>query len=214
MVEDGARSIILGITSAVGPLDPSSRGACGPGQGALVSRGNFDSRFPELSHWRTAGRWLMWAVPFSIAPLAGSMLMLIVLGEGASVPDLIADGQLGLYAATVVGVTAYICAIDRESTAMRWRTGLLWLSFIIIVVDVVIYTTVQIVDILSNNFGSTIDFDGAVVALVTSAAYLAALSIAYLANVADGERQSVGISDIRQQQQDRLLEEFREISDD
>ena len=179
-----------------------------------MSQGRFDSRIPEGSHWRNAGRWLVWAVPFSAAPLLGSALMLVLLGEWSRVPDLVAEGQLGLYAATVVGVAAYICAVDRESTVIRWRMSLLLAAFLILLVDAVIYTSVQIVEIIELRFDLEIMLDGSVIAVVTSIAYLAALLVAYLANVADGERQSLGISEIRRQQRDDLTQQFRELGDD
>lgn len=169
---------------------------------------------PERTHWLKGTEWLVWAVPFGLAPLAATVILLAVFQESSRLGAILTSGQLGLYAATTVGTSAYLASIDRQSSSMRWRSGLSLLSYGVLFVAVLIYGAAQAADLIAERLNSDFTPNGRFIAVGTSVSYVAALALAFFATVAHDERQMKSIDAVRKRKEEELRRQFLDLGDD
>ncbi|MEO6044925.1 MAG: hypothetical protein ABIQ47_13555 [Tepidiformaceae bacterium] len=171
-------------------------------------------QLPQKEHWNNAATWFLWTFLSVAIPLGGSALLFAVLDENGRSLDLVNQGQLGLYAAAMIAMPAYVCSIDRDVTRLRWRGVMLFVSVVVLVASTLIYAGVQTANVVSARTNQQFRFNESLTLFLSAAALFVALTVSFFATVADGERQQLSFSQVIDRQRDDLTEQFRELDNE
>ena len=167
---------------------------------------------PGAQHWREAGKWLLWAFVLGLAPIWVSSLVFVLLGQGADTISLFGQGQLALYAAAMAGTAIYLATIDRDPPGMKFRTTIVLIAVVSILLSIAVYVTTQTVDVITDAVDTRFDLPSVTIIVVSIVVYAASLIASFLATLIDNERLSRGYSSLQSGHEDDLRDNFRSLA--
>lgn len=164
---------------------------------------------PRSSHWKDAGKWLLWACVFGLAPVWISLILIVFIDDLGSPSALFDQGQLALYAAGMAGTAQYLAAIDRDPPGMRFRTTINLLAFVVLAIAILTFTAVQTLEGISRISGSTLTAEPGPVIVASALIYVVSLGIAFGATVIDSERLESRYTSLQADHASSLADDFK-----